>query len=92
MCMVCNMQPYLKTFMRWAPVLRMGLNTAIIFLSVLIANCADEMAGFLKKKVGIKHIEVGVHDGEDPITHRQTQNYAASVYLRRSAGNLLFVV
>ncbi|WP_207511820.1 NAD(P)H-dependent glycerol-3-phosphate dehydrogenase [Longitalea luteola] len=57
-----------------------GLEYGDNFLSVLIANCADEMAGFLKK-IGIKHIEVGVHEGEDPITHRQTQNYAASVYL-----------
>jgi glycerol-3-phosphate dehydrogenase (NAD(P)+) len=57
-----------------------GLEYGDNFLSVLIANCADEMAGFLKK-VGIKHIEVGVHEAEDPITHRQTQNYAASVYL-----------
>jgi glycerol-3-phosphate dehydrogenase (NAD(P)+) len=57
-----------------------GLEYGDNFLSVLIANCADEMAGFLRK-VGIQHIEVGVHDGEDPITHRKTPNYAASVYL-----------
>lgn len=57
-----------------------GLEYGDNFLSVLIANCADEMAGFLKK-VGIQHIEVGVHDGEDPITHRKTPNYAASVYM-----------
>ena len=57
-----------------------GLEYGDNFLSVLIANCADEMAGFLKK-VGIQHIEVGVHAGEDPITHRKTPNYAASVYL-----------
>lgn len=57
-----------------------GLEYGDNFLSVLIANCADEMAAFLKK-VGIQHMEVGVHDGEDPITHRKTPNYAASVYL-----------
>lgn len=56
-----------------------GLEYGDNFLSVLIANCADEMAGFLKK-VGIRHIEVGVHD-EDPVTHRKTPNYSASVYL-----------
>jgi glycerol-3-phosphate dehydrogenase (NAD(P)+) len=37
-----------------------GLEYGDNFLSVLIANCADEMAGFLRK-VGIRHIEVGVH-------------------------------
>lgn len=57
-----------------------GLEYGDNFLSVLIANCADEMAAFLKK-VGIKHIEVGIHEGEDPVTHRKTPNYAASVYL-----------
>lgn len=57
-----------------------GLEYGDNFLSVLIANCADEMAVFLKK-VGIQHIEVGVHECQDPITHRKTPNYAASVYL-----------
>lgn len=57
-----------------------GLEYGDNFQSVLIANCADEMACFLRK-VGIQHIEVGVHDGEDPVTHRKTPNYAASVYL-----------
>jgi glycerol-3-phosphate dehydrogenase (NAD(P)+) len=57
-----------------------GLEYGDNFLSVLIANCADEMAGFLRK-VGIQHIEVGVHGAEDPVTHRKTPNYAASVYL-----------
>jgi glycerol-3-phosphate dehydrogenase (NAD(P)+) len=57
-----------------------GLEYGDNFLSVLIANCADEMAGYLRK-VGIRRVEVGVHDGEDPITHRKTPNYAASVYL-----------
>jgi glycerol-3-phosphate dehydrogenase (NAD(P)+) len=57
-----------------------GLEYGDNFLSVLIANCADEMAGFLKK-VGIRHIEVGVHDGEDPVSHKRSANYAASVYM-----------
>lgn len=57
-----------------------GLEYGDNFLSVLIANAADEMAVYLRK-VGIRHIEVGVHDGEDPVTHRKTPNYAASVYL-----------
>ncbi|WP_276480440.1 NAD(P)H-dependent glycerol-3-phosphate dehydrogenase [Paraflavitalea pollutisoli] len=56
-----------------------GLEYGDNFLSVLIANCADEMAGFLKK-VGIQHIEVGSHE-EDPVTHRRSANYSASVYL-----------
>lgn len=57
-----------------------GLEYGDNFLSVLIANCADEMAVFLKK-VGIQHIEVGVHEGLDPVTHKKSPNYAASVYL-----------
>ena len=57
-----------------------GLEYGDNFLSVLIANSADEMAGFLKK-VGIQHMHVGVHDPEDPVTHKKPPNYAASVYL-----------
>lgn len=57
-----------------------GLDYGDNFLSVLIANCADEMAGFLQK-VGIPNIEVGKHDGEDLVTHQRNPNYAASVYL-----------
>jgi glycerol-3-phosphate dehydrogenase (NAD(P)+) len=57
-----------------------GLDYGDNFLSVYIANAADEMAGFLKKS-GAEHIVVGEHDGEDPVTHRRTPNYAASVYL-----------
>lgn len=57
-----------------------GLGYGDNFLSVYIANAADEMAGFLKK-FGAEHITVGEHNGEDPITHRKTPNYAASVYL-----------
>ncbi|HEV8285097.1 MAG TPA: NAD(P)H-dependent glycerol-3-phosphate dehydrogenase [Chitinophagaceae bacterium] len=57
-----------------------GLDYGDNFLSVYIANSADEMAGFLRK-AGIEHIVVGEHDEEDPITHRKAPNYAASVYL-----------
>ena len=57
-----------------------GLEYGDNFLSVYIANSADEMAGFLLK-VGIEHIVVGEHDEEDPVTHRKAPNYAASVYL-----------
>ena len=57
-----------------------GLDYGDNFLSVYIANAADEMAGFLRK-VGIEHIVVGEHAEEDPLTHRKTPNYAASVYL-----------
>lgn len=56
-----------------------GLEYGDNFLSVLIANSADEMAGFLHK-AGIKNIEVGIH-GEDEQTHTRKPNYAASVYL-----------
>ena len=58
-----------------------GLDYGDNFLSVYIANAADEMAGFLKK-FGVEHITVGEHEeDEDPVTHRKTPNYAASVYL-----------
>jgi len=50
-----------------------GLDYGDNFLSVLIANSADEMAGFLKM-AGIKNVEVG-H------TINRNNNYAASVYL-----------
>ncbi len=56
-----------------------GLEYGDNFLSVLIANCADEMAGFLRKS-GIRNIEVGVHE-HDALLHKKTANYAASVYL-----------
>ena len=39
----------------------MGLDYGDNFLSVYIANSADEMAGFLTK-VGAKHMVVGEHD------------------------------
>jgi glycerol-3-phosphate dehydrogenase (NAD(P)+) len=58
-----------------------GLEYGDNFLSVYIANAADEMAVFLKK-FGAEHIVVGEHEGEeDPVTHRKSPNYAASVYL-----------
>ena len=57
-----------------------GLDYGDNFKSVYIANSADEMAGFLRE-FGAEHIVVGEHEGEDPITHRRTPNYAASVYL-----------
>lgn len=57
-----------------------GLEYGDNFLSVLIANSADEMAGFLRN-VGIHNIEVGIHGEEDPVTHKRRANYAASVYL-----------
>lgn len=56
-----------------------GLEYGDNFLSVYIANAADEMAEFLRK-FGAKHIVVGEHE-EDPVTHRKSPNYAASVYL-----------
>lgn len=57
-----------------------GLDYGDNFLSVYIANSADEMAGFLQK-VGIQHIVVGEHQTTDPVTHKKDVNYAASVYL-----------
>ncbi|MGZ8539071.1 MAG: NAD(P)H-dependent glycerol-3-phosphate dehydrogenase, partial [Chitinophagaceae bacterium] len=57
-----------------------GLEYGDNFQSVYIANSADEMAGFLRE-FGAEHIVVGEHGGEDPVTHRRTANYAASVYL-----------
>ena len=57
-----------------------GLGYGDNFLSVYIANSADEMAAFLRK-AGIEHIVVGEHDDDDPVKHRQSPNYAASVYL-----------
>jgi glycerol-3-phosphate dehydrogenase (NAD(P)+) len=57
-----------------------GLEYGDNFLSVYIANTADEMAGFLRK-AGVPHIVVGEHEEEDPVTHKRAPNYAASVYL-----------
>jgi glycerol-3-phosphate dehydrogenase (NAD(P)+) len=60
-----------------------GLEYGDNFLSVLIANSADEMASFLRK-VGARNMEVGIHHlipgvSQEPI--RKSANYAASVYL-----------
>jgi glycerol-3-phosphate dehydrogenase (NAD(P)+) len=57
-----------------------GLEYGDNFLSVYIANAADEMAGFLQK-AGIRHIVVGEHQAPHSQTHRKDINYAASVYL-----------
>ncbi len=67
-----------------------GLDYGDNFLSVLIANSADEMAGFLKKS-GNKNIEVGSIDHSklpaeifsEGINYNlpNSTNYAASVYL-----------
>jgi len=58
-----------------------GLEYGDNFLSVLIANSADEMAGFLRK-AGIENVEVGSieHHAMDKNQKPKT-NYAASVYL-----------
>ena len=57
-----------------------GLEYGDNFLSVFIANCADEMAGFLRK-AGISHIEVGIHEAAGSGQEKKSANYAASVYL-----------
>ncbi len=59
-----------------------GLEYGDNFLSVLIANSADEMAGFLRR-AGVKKVEVGTLEHTavfNKNTHAVT-NYAASVYL-----------
>ena len=57
-----------------------GLDYGDNFLSVFIANCADEMAGFLEK-AGIKNMEVGHTELRKPAEEHKANNYAASVYL-----------
>jgi len=58
-----------------------GLDYGDNFLSVLIANSADEMAGFLRK-LGVQNIQVGsIEHSHPPIKRQPTTNYAASVYL-----------
>lgn len=57
-----------------------GLDYGDNFLSVLIANSADEMAGFLRK-AGIKNIEVGTLEHNPGAGKDHRSNYAASVYL-----------
>jgi glycerol-3-phosphate dehydrogenase (NAD(P)+) len=63
-----------------------GLDYGDNFLSVLIANSADEMASFLRE-VGIRNLQVGTIDhhtqasGAGAALNDQATNYAASVYL-----------
>ncbi len=59
-----------------------GLDYGDNFLSVLIANSADEMAGFLRN-LGVQNIQVGTIDHHKLQTENPTfqTNYAASVYL-----------
>ena len=57
-----------------------GLDYGDNFLSVLIANSADEMAGFLRKS-GIKNIDVGHIANDKKLPNENHVNYAASVYL-----------
>ncbi|MEO6454703.1 MAG: NAD(P)H-dependent glycerol-3-phosphate dehydrogenase [Ginsengibacter sp.] len=57
-----------------------GLDYGDNFLSVLIANSADEMAGFLRKS-GINNIDVGHISDEKKSPTENHVNYAASVYL-----------
>jgi glycerol-3-phosphate dehydrogenase (NAD(P)+) len=57
-----------------------GLDYGDNFLSVLIANSADEMAGFLRK-AGIVNAEVGYMDHSKSGLNNDHANYAASVYL-----------
>jgi glycerol-3-phosphate dehydrogenase (NAD(P)+) len=57
-----------------------GLNYGDNFLSVLIANSADEMAGFLRK-AGIVNAEVGYMEHGKNANNTLHANYAASVYL-----------
>lgn len=55
-----------------------GLEYGDNFQSVFIANCADEMAGFLRM-AGVANMEVGIH--KQMASHKKSPNYAASVYL-----------
>ena len=57
-----------------------GLDYGDNFLSVLIANSADEMAGFLRK-AGIINAEVGYMEHGKAAAKNVHANYAASVYL-----------
>lgn len=58
-----------------------GLDYGDNFLSVLIANSADEMAGFLRK-AGFVNAEVGYIDHQrNTMLPEEHSNYAASVYL-----------
>jgi glycerol-3-phosphate dehydrogenase (NAD(P)+) len=57
-----------------------GLDYGDNFQSVLIANSADEMAGFLRK-AGIINAEVGYMEHGKDVSKSKHVNYAASVYL-----------
>ncbi len=57
-----------------------GLDYGDNFLSVLIANSADEMAGFLRK-AGILNAEVGYLETDKSPQTLPHHNYASSVYL-----------
>jgi len=57
-----------------------GLDYGDNFLSVLIANSADEMAGFLRK-AGIINAEVGYIEHKKSTIGTKHNNYAASVYM-----------
>jgi glycerol-3-phosphate dehydrogenase (NAD(P)+) len=57
-----------------------GLEYGDNFLSVYIANSADEMACFLRK-MGALHMVVGEHQKAKTPNQRKDINYAASVYL-----------
>ena len=59
-----------------------GLDYGDNFLSVLIANSADEMAGFLRQ-LGVKNISIGTidHHKQQTANNKPQTNYAASVYL-----------
>ncbi len=57
-----------------------GLEYGDNFLSVYIANSADEMAGFLRK-AGAQHMVVGEHLVPHKTAGKKSPNYAASVYL-----------
>ena len=70
----------LKNIYAVAAGMAQGLGYGDNFLSVLIANSADEMAGFLRR-VGIRNIKVGIHTAAGTSETRKSPNYAASVYL-----------
>jgi glycerol-3-phosphate dehydrogenase (NAD(P)+) len=57
-----------------------GLEYGDNFLSVLIANSADEMAIFLRR-LGVQNIQVGTIDHHKHAAQKPQTNYAASVYL-----------
>ena len=70
----------LKNIYAVAAGMALGLDYGDNFLSVLIANSADEMAGFLRK-AGIINAEVGYMETDKSTVGKKHANYAASVYL-----------